>query len=93
MMKKAIDIAKRENLDRIMTYSDTRFGGTCYAVIGMKRLQDTAIRFWWTDFDKRYDRFKFRANKEKNLSEKDVAFAAGVTKIFACKYAKYEIKV
>jgi hypothetical protein len=72
---------------QIITYVDTRFGGdgNGYVNAGMRLIDETTPRFWWTDFRNRFNRFKFKANKRLNLSENDVAEIAGVSKIWGCK--------
>lgn len=80
--------------ERIMTYVDTRHGtGSCYEFAGMKRSDDTGCRFWWTDGHNRYDRFKFRADKNRKMSEESVATEAGVWKIWGCRNRIYTLDV
>lgn len=70
---------------RIMTYVDVRHGsGESYIKAGFKILSVTASRYWYTDDVNRYDRLRYRANKEKGLSERQVAEEAGMTKIWGC---------
>lgn len=67
----------------LMTYVDERVGnGKGYLASGWIKTGVTNRRFWWTDFRKRYNRFKFRATKNK--TEKQVAEDAGVYKIWGC---------
>ena len=88
-LSKLLAAAKRKvatlGKKKIMTYVDTRLGsGTSYVSAGFKSVKHTTMRWWWTDFEKRYNRFKFRANKEENKTEADVAREIGVVKIWGC---------
>lgn len=73
--------------DGLMTYVDARLGGgtPSYASAGWKVVSNTrSPRFWWTDFYDRFNRFKFRADKSRNLSQREVAEMNGVSKLFGC---------
>lgn len=75
----------------LMTYVDTRLGnGNGYIYAGFRLTKTTGLRFWWTDFKKRFNRFKFKATTEK--SENEVAKEAGVYKIYACANNVFELK-
>ena len=69
----------------LMSYMDTRHGGdgSSYINSGWQHFGETGVRFWWTDYDSRFDRFKFRARD--GLTEKEVAKLAKVKKIHGCK--------
>lgn len=75
----------------LITYVDTRLGGLSsgYSKAGFTFISVTQPRFWWTDFNKRYDRFKYKANKNLGLSEAQVADDAGVVKIWGCGNLTY----
>jgi hypothetical protein len=83
-------IAKENNANSLFTYSDNRIGGYCYKSF-MKFKGETAKRFWWTNFSERFDRFKFKADKARGLTEKDVAKKANVSKIYGCTNSIFEI--
>lgn len=89
LIKEAKKIAKRLNVQRVLTYSDNRLGGFGYESAGMTLDGETTLRFWWTNGLIRYDRFKFKANKTKNLSEKQVAAENNVFKIYGCTNNRY----
>jgi hypothetical protein len=75
--------AKENGFNSIMTYVDRRIGmGKGYLSAGFALVGSTGPDYWYTDNDLRYDRFKFRAADGK--SEKQVAFAAGVSRIYGC---------
>jgi len=71
---------------QLMTYVDARVGrGTGYEAAGWQLVKaSTGIRFWWTDFDHRYNRFKFKADKARGMTQAQVADEAGVVQIFGC---------
>ena len=63
--------------------------GRGYAACGMVLAGRTPPRFWWTDMNRRYDRFKFRADRSRGLSEAQVADNAGVEKVWGCPNLVY----
>ena len=72
----------------LITYVDRRIGdGAGYIAAGMKKTGETPPRFWWTDFRRRFNRFKFKANSAEGLTEREVAGQAGVVKIWGCPNA------
>lgn len=84
----------RENsYTKMMTYVDTRFGGSGdgYKKSGLKEVRRTEPRFWWTDFDDRHNRFKFRADPSQGLTESAVADREGVVKIYGCENIVLEV--
>lgn len=69
----------------LMTYVDLRHGtGESYIKAGFEFSSKTVPRFWWTDFNNRYNRFKFRADKVRGLTEEQVAVENNVHKIWGC---------
>jgi len=76
-----------QGYNNLITYVDTRLGGTGngYLSAGFKQSSVTPPRFWWTNFDDRFNRFKYRANSAEGLTEAQVAEAAGVVKIWGCE--------
>lgn len=79
---------------KLLSYSDNRLGnGSGYLASGMQFDGLTVPRFWWTDFFKRYNRFKYRADKERSLTEKQVAKEAGVVKIYGCSNSRWILNV
>lgn len=77
--------ADKQGYKGLMTYVDMRVGdGKGYLNAGFKNIGETVNRFWWTDFINRFDRFRFRADKSRGMTEKQVAEEAGVFKIFGC---------
>lgn len=80
---------------KIITYVDSRWGGTGngYNLAGFSLSTVTQPRFWWTDFERRYNRFKFKADSSEGLTEAQVAEQAGVVKIWGCKNFVFELEV
>lgn len=78
---------------KLISYVDTRFGsdGSNWVTSGWTRIGETPPRFWWTDNHNRFNRFKFKADKRKGLSEAQVAAEAGVVRIYGCKNLVFEI--
>lgn len=86
--------AKSLGVQRIITYADNRLGGYgSYLNSDFEYVGDTVPRFWWTDFHSRYDRFKFRADKQNNLSEAEVATKNNVHKIYGCSNSKFVLEI
>lgn len=82
-------------VDKMITYVDTRLGGSGmgYEISGFKRTGVTVPRWWWTDMEQRYNRFKYKADPVTNRSEAAVAEDAGVVKIWGCENIVYEMCV
>lgn len=78
--------ARDNGYHRMITYVDSRVGsGTGYVNAGWTCTGSTGSpRFWWTDFVQRYNRFKYKADKSKNMTQQQVADEAGVVKLFGC---------
>lgn len=91
LIKHAKNIAIRENAKQLMTYSDNRLGGDGYINASFGFVKLTPIRFWWTDNYVRFDRFKYKASKLRNMSEKEVADEAKVSRIYGCSNSKFVI--
>ncbi len=83
-------VAKENSATSLFTYSDNRIGGSCYSGF-MNFKGETTKRFWWTNFNERFDRFKFKADKANGLTEKDVAKKSNVFKIYGCSNSIFEV--
>lgn len=78
----------------LLTYVDNRLGGGGgYEAAGFKLVGKTPPRFWWTDFDTRMNRFKFRADPSQGMTEAAVADEAGVVRIWGCSNLVYRLDV
>lgn len=80
---------------KMLTYVDTRHGskGDSWMKAGWSFVSETTPRFWWTDFNNRFNRFKIRADKSRGMSEAQVAEEAGVVRIYGCKNITLELTV
>jgi GNAT superfamily N-acetyltransferase len=87
--------AKEKGYKKIITYVDHRWGGSGngYRKAGFIQRSKTPPRFWWTDFENRYNRFKFKADSSEGLTESQVAESAGVVKIWGCGNFIFELDV
>lgn len=87
--------SKLMGASKMISYIDTRLGtsGKSWERAGWKFNSSTPPRFWWTDFDTRFNRFKFKANKPMGLTEAQVAEEAGVVKIYGCGNMLYEMEL
>lgn len=79
----------------IITYVDTRLGGDGrgYEIAGFVRTGETVPRWWWTDLNERFNRFKFKADSERKMTEAEIAIEAGVVKIWGCENIIYQIEI
>jgi hypothetical protein len=93
LTKIALEFTKANSKLGLMTYVDRRFGsGEGYQSSGFEKINETPPRFWWTDFENRYNRFKFKADPARGMSEADVAAEIGVVKIWGCSNLIYRVK-
>ena len=78
--------AQGEGMKGLITYVDSRVGeGKSYEAAGWKVLKaSTGPRFWWTDFHSRFNRFKYKADKRRGMTQADVADEAGVVMLYGC---------
>lgn len=77
----------------LITYVDTRHGhGRGYEAAGFTRVGRTPNRFWWTNNNVRFNRFKFRADSKAGFTESQVAAEHGVVKIWGCPNLIFELK-
>lgn len=94
LVKRSIKWANDNGYEKVFTYVDTRHGtGKSYEKAGMMLVGETPSRYWYTDCSKRFNRFKFRADKSRNMSQQEVAEESNVVKIWGCKNLIYEISV
>ena len=93
LIKVAIEYSKSNGRESIMTYVDTRLGGfgKGYELAGLKQTDVTVPRWWWTDMDNRFNRFKFKADPSTGRSEAEVAVDAKVVKIWGCENVVYSM--
>lgn len=70
----------------LLSYIDLRHGlGDSYGKVGFIDLTGKpSPRFWWTDYVDRFNRFKFRADKSRGMTQAQVADEAGVVMLWGC---------
>jgi len=95
LTKAAKNYAKTSGVDRLMTYVDSRVGsGNGYVFAGWRLImRDTAPRFWWTDYKHRFNRFNYRADRIRGMSQLDVAEEGGVVQIWGCSNSMFCLDV
>ena len=87
LTKESLKYSKNNGYEGLMTYVDSRVGnGIGYTSSKIWNLEkaSTGPRFWWTDFENRFNRFKYKADKKAGLSQTEVALNAGVSEIWGC---------
>jgi hypothetical protein len=81
LSKHSEDYLKTIGVETLVTYSDLRYGeGRVYESAGYVYQVRTKPDYFYTDFDKRYNRFKFRA--QKGMTEKEFSALHKVVKVF-----------
>ena len=74
---------KNYDMQKIMTYSDRRFGwGSGYEKVGFKKIGNSGIDYWYTDGINRYDRFTIKT--DDTMTEKEKAADMGLYKVWGC---------
>jgi len=92
LTKIAIQFVRANSKAGLMTYVDRRIGsGIGYESSGFQKIGETTPRFWWTDFDNRFNRFKFKADPNRGMTEAEVAAEMGVVKIWGCSNLIYRL--
>lgn len=87
LTKESLRYSKRNGYEGLMTYVDSRVGnggGYIFSETWKLEKESTGPRFWWTDFENRFNRFKYKADKLNGLSQTTVAMNAGVSEIWGC---------
>jgi hypothetical protein len=79
----------------LVTYVDGRVGtGSGYAAAGWQLVKaDTGPRFWWTDYVDRWDRFTYKADRSRGMTQQQVADEAGVIQLFGCSNSLWRFPV
>lgn len=85
--------ALASNKKGVMTYVDSRVGpGGGYKAAGWTlAAESSGARFWWTDYVHRYNRFKYKADKARGMTQRQVADEAGVIEIYGCSNSRWEL--
>jgi len=92
LLKASTTYCKDANYDRLITYSDCLYSsGNVYKNNGFEFVKHSKGNYYYTNFESRFNRFKFRATKE--LSEHLVAEQNGVYKIYGAGNYLWEMKL
>lgn len=93
LLKSCIDWAERNDYCKIISYCDLRFGtGNVYEKTGFTMVKEnTGTNYWYSNGRERFNRFKFRALKNK--TENEVAKENGVFRVYGCGNALYEFNL
>lgn len=80
--------ARADGFDGLLSYAELRYGeGNVYALNGFSVAGEAPTNYWYTDGDRRFDRFIFRAQPGK--TEKQVAEEAGVRAVWGAGNRAY----
>lgn len=85
-------LARDGGFEALLSYAELRYGtGNVYEKDGFTLVGEALNNYWYTDGERRYDRFKFRAQPGK--PEKQVAEEAGVRSVWGCGNRIYLLKL
>lgn len=88
LLVRVCELAQSDGFEGVLSYADLRFGdGGVYEKCGFTLLGDSGLSYGYTDGHRRFDRFKFRAQKPK--TEKQVADENGVRPVWGCGHRIY----
>lgn len=94
LTKAAVSWVKGQGYVSLMSYVDERFGSSHgWNTAGWVESGETQPRFWWTDFANRFNRFRYKADPSRGMTEAQVAEEAGVTKIYGSRNSVYVVNV
>lgn len=79
----AQDVVRGLGKSRLLTYVDLRFGtGVGYERVGFVSAGHTGRSYWHTDGHRRFNRFAFRADVSRQMTERQVCEEAGVCQVY-----------
>lgn len=86
LVKAALAEASSRGYSGLLSYADLRHGtGDSYMKVGFSDVTGKALpRFWWTDYVNRFNRFRYKADKTRGMTQAQVAEEAGVVMIWGC---------
>lgn len=91
LLKRVTEIVKEEKYDCLLSYAELRFGeGNVYKTCGFDYMGESTSNYWYSDGNRRYDRFKFRA--QPNKPEKIVAEENNVRSVWGAGNCIYLMK-
>lgn len=84
--------AKAEGVPSLLSYADGRLGdGKSYEKIGFSRVGRNSPRLWWTDYERRTNRFAIRADSANGVTQNARAVQMGVVELWGCSNSVYEM--
>lgn len=94
ILKKIKEYAKEEKALGIFTYADLRLGtGNVYKAAGFTNTGNSEKGYDYTDQYKRFGRFIYKADKQNNKTEKEVAKENGVHRVYGVGPASFKLDV
>jgi hypothetical protein len=92
LLNEVKNYCKQNGYQNILSYADLAHGnGNVYEKNGFEKIGNTVLNYWYTDGETRYNRFKFRATKDK--SERELTQENEVYRIYGCGNATYKMKI
>lgn len=92
LLKCAIKFARIVKRSKLITYADLNIGdGKTYSSNGFTYIHDTPLSYWYTDGNRRYNRFKYRA--QNGMTEREYASACGVWRIYGAGSSLFEMEL
>jgi GNAT superfamily N-acetyltransferase len=81
LLSRAVRYAKEKGYVGVLTYAELRHGtGNVYELCGFKRLGLATGNYWYTDGQRRFDRFGFRA--QDGMTEKEYTASKNVWPVY-----------
>lgn len=88
LLSHLIERVRQQGKEGLLSYAELRFGeGEVYAKCGLERQPDTGQGYGYTDGQRRWDRFKFRA--QAGMTEKQYALSQNVRAVWGVGNAVY----
>lgn len=93
LTRHALDHARSNGYNGIIVYVDERLGGdNSYERAGWQFIGRTLEpSLWWTDGSVRLGKLQVRADRERKMSETDVANERGLRRVWGCRCKIYSI--
>ena len=93
LMVRVKEYMREKNYKTLLTYADLKLGseGKVYEDYGFEFQGYSIGEYWYTDMEKRYNRFRYRA--QDGMTEKEYAKSKNVVRIYGVGSAKYILKL
>jgi len=94
LLKQAKQEVRDSSGTGLLSYVDLRHGdGKSYSTCGFEKIGTTSNRFWWTDGQTKFNRFKVKADKKRGVTEKEAADELGLIKLWGCANEIHVLRV